>query len=488
MDVRLPDGTVIRGVPDGISKAELDATLSRNQLTPDSSQYLDKPGALESFAIGAGHAMETAARGVGKLIPGVRDSEWMRNADANDATYQQHKLSGPAATMGEITGNVAALAVPTMLTGPLTSGVIRAAGAAAPLAGTVASVLAPAAQQAGLAAAISPTDRGTAAVGGAVGSVLGQAMGKLVGRVAKPMRLKPGMQSDLDAFKAAGVPLPTPGQLASEAADPVSKVVGNIARTGETVQSVLPLVGKRMQAAQAAPTNALIERAAPGLASVTGTNGERVFFDAASQILPTGIQDRVSGTLVNPTMLKEATNRLMYHLDDIAQAKMSPAMKAEAIFKLTNKLADSAASRGEPELAQAIRDSMQEVIETAAGSAAKNHVAANAAADLGWMAVDAARLANKTAPLQSGAAQPLLAKALRKWGPAVPIAEMALLHSAPLTAKAVGATAPLQSQMVRNWVAGQAPGADAVVNFLRNPVTKTYIPMLGAAVTRGENE
>ena len=43
MDVRLPDGTVVRNVPDGITKEELDALMERNGLggTPEVEETIE---------------------------------------------------------------------------------------------------------------------------------------------------------------------------------------------------------------------------------------------------------------------------------------------------------------------------------------------------------------------------------------------------------------------------------------------------------------
>ncbi len=65
MDVKLPDGTVIQGVPDNITKADLVARLERNGY--DTSQLNPPPTTSQSIKQGAGNLAAGLVRGAGSI-------------------------------------------------------------------------------------------------------------------------------------------------------------------------------------------------------------------------------------------------------------------------------------------------------------------------------------------------------------------------------------------------------------------------------------
>ena len=79
MDVRLPDGTIVRGVPDGMSKADLTAKLASNgyDTTKLQSAPTNPPNATEgnSFVdnalIGVGKAFTDLGQGAGQALRGA---------------------------------------------------------------------------------------------------------------------------------------------------------------------------------------------------------------------------------------------------------------------------------------------------------------------------------------------------------------------------------------------------------------------------------
>lgn len=134
MDVRLPDGTIIRNVPDGTTKADLVAKLQRNGMAVPSEWLSSGPAAkpappdptegmsgTEKFLAGAGKAFTDIGRGTGQIVrsilpKGVSDTLGLpTQADIDEA----RRLDAPlmktgAGTAGAITGGVAT-ALPTVL-------------------------------------------------------------------------------------------------------------------------------------------------------------------------------------------------------------------------------------------------------------------------------------------------------------------------------------------------------------------------------------
>jgi hypothetical protein len=113
MDVRLPDGTVIKGVPDGISKADLVSKLSANGYdtsglmpkteAPEKRQSLDK-GYLESLGAGLGSGVGNVALGAQNLVGmgleklGAQSAgQWLQK----DAAMGKEKLKGEVAPYKE---------------------------------------------------------------------------------------------------------------------------------------------------------------------------------------------------------------------------------------------------------------------------------------------------------------------------------------------------------------------------------------------------
>ena len=118
MDVQLPDGTIIRGVPDGTSKADLAAKLKANGYSLDGGAPTSKQpefafdpmkdmSAMERGAAGAGKAMTDLARGAGQAL-GLVSREDVAESRKRDAPL----MDTTAGKVGNLVGNVAAT-IPT---------------------------------------------------------------------------------------------------------------------------------------------------------------------------------------------------------------------------------------------------------------------------------------------------------------------------------------------------------------------------------------
>ena len=67
MDVRLPDGTIVRNVPDGITKAELAGKLRSNGMNVPDEWMAEPPSMMDKVAQGAGNLAAGAVRGAGSI-------------------------------------------------------------------------------------------------------------------------------------------------------------------------------------------------------------------------------------------------------------------------------------------------------------------------------------------------------------------------------------------------------------------------------------
>lgn len=189
MDVRLPNGTIIRGIPEGTNKwAIVEKAIAAKLATPEdfgqeSSDPTEGMGAGEKFLAGAGQGMTRVARSVANLV-GVDNDREMANAEERDAPL----LESGAGAGGALTGEIAA----TLPAGGVAAGGRALAARALPRAAaalkgtTTARVLSPAVEGAAVAAAVAdPEDRGEmAAFGAGLGGAFGAA-GKLIGSAVR---------------------------------------------------------------------------------------------------------------------------------------------------------------------------------------------------------------------------------------------------------------------------------------------------------------
>lgn len=243
MDVRLPDGTIIKGVPDNMSKAELTAKLKSNGMDVSA---LESPGIMGDVKQGAGNLAAGLVRGAGSIgatllapIDMAKDamdgkglsleSNRQRRADM-DATlqdagaepdswmYKGGKLAGEiagTAGAGGAVANVAArvpgvaAAAPNLLNSVATGG-FRAGTATG--AANVATRAGGGAITGGVAAGlVNPEDAGAgAAVGGLLPPALmaSGAVGRAVGGVVRGPAPAPELLAAAQQARAAGYVMP----------------------------------------------------------------------------------------------------------------------------------------------------------------------------------------------------------------------------------------------------------------------------------------
>lgn len=165
MDVRMPDGTVIGGVPDGTSRADLVAKLKANGYDVAKMFTASDPtigatpteGTGSNLLAGIGQGMTNLARGAGQRL-GIVPQEDIDRARALDAPLM--------ATGAGATGSAIGTALPAVLTAPIPG----------------ANTLAGAALVGGGLGALQPTAEGeSVAANAAIGAGAG-AVGQLAGR------------------------------------------------------------------------------------------------------------------------------------------------------------------------------------------------------------------------------------------------------------------------------------------------------------------
>jgi hypothetical protein len=259
MDVRLPDGTIIQNVPDGISKAELTAKLKSNgydvsklsesKFTP--REIKEEPSALmaplQGFSAGVGNVMFGGQKllGMGLEKIGATDTgrflqeDAARRQAAEAAKLAPYKESSPFLTgAGQLVGEV----LPTLPVGGALAAPIRAVGTAAPSVARFTAPLAAAVESSGFtrqptnmlartagggitggasAALINPEDAATGAVIGMTLPGLGKyvfvpATGKVIDAVTgqlAPLRaariVREAAGKELPAVQAAAAAAPS---------------------------------------------------------------------------------------------------------------------------------------------------------------------------------------------------------------------------------------------------------------------------------------
>lgn len=237
MDVRLPNGQVIRGVPEGTTKTDLRMKLVKNGINPDAPAAQVDPtegmSGTDKFLAGVGKSFVDTGRGLRQIYASVADAVAPRDKGLTQLVTGQDN-SRSAEIQREI-DDAAALDAPLMDTGAGVAGNVAGAltqmvapGGAAVRAGRALnsarllnagrSLMAPAtftgaAAQGATFGALQPVQtggsRGMNAGLGALGGAGGQAVAKTVGAVAKPLANKLGAEERRLAQLALdeGIPL-----------------------------------------------------------------------------------------------------------------------------------------------------------------------------------------------------------------------------------------------------------------------------------------
>jgi len=254
MDVTLPDGTTIQGVPDGTTKAQLLAKLQANghpaaaalghamaqeqvandPITQGAKNFAKDMPFTQQFAAGYGQAVPNLVRGMGQ-IAGLTPQSEVDEAKRLD----QPLLSTGGGVLGNIVGNAALYAPSSAIPG---AGSLPGAGAIGAATG-----------------AIQPVGTGESralntGVGAAAG-VGGQLLGRALGRAIRPIQTSLSPQEEQLAQAAAreGIPLTAGQQTGSKPLQIAESVMENLPLTSG------PQLAKR-EAQQRAFTAAVLSK------------------------------------------------------------------------------------------------------------------------------------------------------------------------------------------------------------------------------------
>jgi hypothetical protein len=227
MDVRLPDGRIIRNVPDGVTQDELAQQVRlmdsmAAQRAADAAEYAPTGTGAQNFAAGAGKAVVDIGRGVrqlgaeaGNLVGLVGDDTVARLRAEEDERAQRDAalMQTGAGQLGYVGGTVATMALPLGMVGKgaQAAGAGRTAQALTALANP--STYRAAAASGAVLGAAQPVgaddSRALNTVIGAGTGVAGQAIGAAARRVAQPVRSALGrtQQWAVSVLERNGIPL-----------------------------------------------------------------------------------------------------------------------------------------------------------------------------------------------------------------------------------------------------------------------------------------
>lgn len=261
MDVRMPDGVVLRGIPDGTSKQQIMSKYNQSKLKkqnpseydPKSPEFKAKYGALSGmsdddvFMAGAGKAVVDTGRGLkqigswlaDKVTGGNRYETSVANQDEVNARDAELMASGNGLG-GNITGNVATMLLP--------------AGAAARAPGVVGkvgqavvnpqSIKAAAAVGAGMGALqpVGTDESRLKNVGiGALTSGATQGVVQGIGKIAQPVKsaLSPVDDNAVKTLESAGVKLDAAQKTGSERLAQLKRFLGDnpVTASGQVKQA-----------------------------------------------------------------------------------------------------------------------------------------------------------------------------------------------------------------------------------------------------------
>lgn len=376
-DVRMPDGTVIRNVPDGTSKADIQERYKMNRAREAASKHPVAGPILSGVANFADQMTLGFGDEIGATLDTVNPfsgrpnvwrgdgfgSAWRQNQQARDATTRQYSRDNPKTA---IAGSIAGAVLPGMAGGvgavrtapglaraaPNASRLVRAARAA----GRTAKAVAPAAAQ-GAAYGFGSTNGGVAdrAKGAAEGlayGVAGDVAGRAVGRGLASVVGGKAVPKNVRTLAREGVVM-TPGQRAG---------VGSIRNVFEDkVLGSIPFVSDVPAAARNRGVNDLRVAVANRVLAPLGENvprGTHIGNEAIS-----GIQGRVYGALDNAAgnLSLGADEGLAQGFDAVRQA--SPRMLgAEGAQQVNANIAhlDDMLSRG-PISGDTLRETLGEL-------------------------------------------------------------------------------------------------------------------------------
>ncbi|WGT66014.1 hypothetical protein [Variovorax paradoxus] len=340
--IALPDGST-GSFPDDMDDGAITAVL-RKQFPPKepAPNPADGMTATERFVTGVGGA---AARLRDKIFPPGSPIDAMTFSHTGDngrarkadlATYEANKEAlGTAGKVGEITGEVAATAIPIGRAASLGGKVLaKTLGRMAPASADIAT-------NAGYAAATAePDERGTAALVGGAGAAGGRVLTRALGGLARPF-----VSKEAQALIDAGV-RPTPGQLFGDGP------IGSLVRSAEDKITSIPLVGDVVQHARRRSLseygNAEINAALKPLGEkVAGSGAEAV--EQASKVVSDYYDRVLPQTFIPPQGVVQAVKSVRSSIDEIPL--ITDEQKGHVIKYVAQKITpavNEAAQRGGP--------------------------------------------------------------------------------------------------------------------------------------------
>lgn len=165
MDVRLPDGTIIRNVPEGTTKAQIMTKLGRSQPAEAPLDPTEGMSGTDKFLAGAGKGFVDIGRGVKQML-GMADQSEIDEARRMDAPLMKTGYG----VAGNVLGTVAAAAPSMFIPGA------NSVGGAAAVGGVLNALQPTAADESRLK---------NAALGAATGGMAQYGLGKIAGMAGK---------------------------------------------------------------------------------------------------------------------------------------------------------------------------------------------------------------------------------------------------------------------------------------------------------------
>lgn len=185
MDVRLPDGRILRNVPEGTTKAQIAAKLGMSSAAPAAAPVDHGSAAMEGMpwyergAAGVGKLMTDVGRGTKQLL-NIGDQQALQAQIDESKQHDSALMGDPAGLTGYIGADIASYMIP--------GGAVAKAGRLGQLVrrAPVLSGAAGGAAQATLKPTASDEDAALQTLGGAAGGAIGGTLAKGVQALAKP--------------------------------------------------------------------------------------------------------------------------------------------------------------------------------------------------------------------------------------------------------------------------------------------------------------
>lgn len=267
MDVRLPDGTIIQGVPDNITKADLVGRLQKNGMAVPADWLDAKPAQVAKPDRGingmVGDLVAGGVRGAGSigatlltpydLIAGntksignperrqaMDQALGMLGADTDSKSFTAGKVAGEiagTAGAGGVVANAARAAAPVVTAAPKVANALRAIETSGAVGGNMATRAAGGAVSGGVSAGmVDPSQAGTGAMIGGAFPVVTRAAGAAGSRVANMVRPQVGPTNALadKAVNTYGIPL----GVADVSGSPMTKAVRSVLNDAPFIGSI----------------------------------------------------------------------------------------------------------------------------------------------------------------------------------------------------------------------------------------------------------